>query len=94
MGHLNEEATRATAKHHKWNLTRGMLKNCESCAKGKGKQKKIAKESKHVTADGPGKRIFMDIKSMTEPKDKKATPYVAKPNLRMMVDEYSGCGFA
>ena len=54
LGHLNEEATRATAKYLDWNLTHGALKNCEFCAKGKGK-KNIAKKSKHVKADVPGK---------------------------------------
>jgi len=68
LGHSNEEATRVPAKHLKWNLTRGVLKNCKACAKGKGKQKNIAKESKHVKADVPRKQMFLDIKSMMEPK--------------------------
>ena len=55
LGHLNEEATRATTKFLDWNLTRGALKNCEFCAKGKGKEKNAAKKSKHVKTDVPGK---------------------------------------
>ena len=74
-------------------LTRIALKNCEFYAEGKGKQNNVAKKSKHGKADVPGKRIFMDIKSMREPKDKRATPYVANPNMMMLVDEYSECGF-
>jgi len=36
----------------------------------------------------------LDIKSIKPPKDKADTPFVVKKNLRVIVDEYSGCGFA
>ena len=41
LGHMDEEATRKTAKQLGWTITRGTLPKCESCAKGKAKQKKV-----------------------------------------------------
>ena len=93
LGHSNEEATRTTAKRLGWEITRGKLGKCEDYTKGKGKQKNVTQQSRHVLADKPAKRIFLDVKSLREPKNKKETPFVSKPNMREMVDEHSGRGF-
>jgi len=45
LGHANEAATRKTAAMLGWTLSQGALKICESCAKGKGKQKNFNKSS-------------------------------------------------
>ena len=45
LGHSNKAATRKTAKLLGWTLSQGELKICESCAKGKGKQKNVSKFS-------------------------------------------------
>ena len=94
LGHSNEAATGKTAKMLGWLLSRGELKICESCAKGKGKQKNASKSSEAKKATKPFQRVFLDIKSIKPPKDKADTPFVIKKNLRVIVDKYSGCGFA
>ena len=94
LGHSNEAATRKTAKLLGWTLSPGELKVCESCAKDKGKQKNVNKSSEAEKATKPFQRVFLDIKSIKPPKDKEDTPFVVKKNLRVIVDEYSGCGFA
>ena len=37
--------------------------------------------------------MFIDIKSIRPPKNKTETPFVSKPNMRMIVDEKTGCAF-
>jgi hypothetical protein len=93
LGHPSEEITRKTATHLGWTLTPGVLAPCESCAKGKGKQKNVCKDSTTPKATGPGERLFLDIKPMREPADKSITPFVKKSNMRVIVDEFTGCGF-
>ena len=66
-----------------WTLSRGTLGVCESCAKGKGKQKNVSKSSDAVKATGPLQRVYLDIKSIRPPKDKEDTPFVLKKNLRV-----------
>ena len=69
-----------------------MLGHCEYCAIGKAKQKNVIQRSKHVKAKIPGYRIFLDIKTLRKPKEKNIL-FVEKNNMRMLVDEFSGCGF-
>jgi len=64
----HEEMTKATAKALGWQLTKAMAP-CESCAKEKGKQKNVNQESKGHKADGPGEKLFIDIKSKIPPAD-------------------------
>jgi hypothetical protein len=61
LGHMNEATTRATAKVLGWDIVRGALKPCESCAVGKAKQKNVPKKSDHVPTAKPGERLYLDI---------------------------------
>jgi hypothetical protein len=46
LGHMSEEATRKTATAIDWKLKAGPKAPCESCAIGKGRQKKLPKENR------------------------------------------------
>jgi hypothetical protein len=95
LGHKNEDVTRKMAKYLGWNITRGMLKVCEACAKAKAKRKDI----KSKPEDGPNTkamavngRIYLDISSLKQT-DIESLPEDAIPrqkNWRMIVDEYTG----
>ena len=52
LGHCNEDATRATAKHLGWELSRG-AKPCQSCAEAQAKQKIVPKKTKGKKASRP-----------------------------------------
>ena len=41
LGHLNEDATRKSALHLGWTITRGLLKTCEPCSIAKARQKNL-----------------------------------------------------
>jgi len=91
LGHTNEDMTRATAKALGWEITRGSLGTCESCAAGKAKQKNVPKASEHAQATMAGERIFLDISTI---KGEKDGPKVnAKKNWRIMVDERTNMKF-
>lgn len=68
LGHQSEEATRKTAKHLGWTISKGAMSPCLSCTIAKAKQKNTVKESKHEAAKACGERIFTDIASV-KPKD-------------------------
>ena len=38
---MSEDNTRKVAKELGWTIVRGTMKTCESCAKGKAKQKRV-----------------------------------------------------
>jgi hypothetical protein len=91
IGHMSNDTTRATAKALGWEITRGSMQICESCAVGKAKQKNVPKKSEHISAVKPGERIFLDISSV---KGEKDGPKV-NPNRRwcIMVDEATNLKF-
>jgi hypothetical protein len=67
--HMSNETTRATAKALGWEITRGSMEPCESCAVVKAKQKNVPKKSEHVQAVKPGERIYLDISSIKGEKE-------------------------
>jgi hypothetical protein len=58
LGHRNEDSVKKTARELGWVLTRGTLMPCEHCAKSKGKQNNVYKESITPKADVPGHRLY------------------------------------
>jgi hypothetical protein len=92
LGHMGEDMTRKTAKHLGWQITRGTLQTCESCAIGKAKQRNVPKISDHVTSKVNGERVFLDIATIKGEKD-GVTPN-AKKNWRIMVDERTQMKFS
>jgi hypothetical protein len=90
LGHQSEEATRKTAKHLGWNITKGALPVCLSCTIGKAKQKNTVKSSEHTTCKNPGERIYTDIASI-RPTDGMS---VAKPHWCIKVDERTQLKFS
>jgi hypothetical protein len=92
LGHMSNETTRATAKALAWELTKGSMEPCESCAVGKAKQKSVPKKSEHVQAVKPGERIYLDISSI---KGEKEGPKVnPKRHWCIMVDEATNLKFS
>jgi hypothetical protein len=61
LGHLGEDLTRRTAKHHGWKLTIGSMKPCVGCAEGKAKQKNVPKITDPEPLKEGENRIFLDI---------------------------------
>ena len=61
--HTNDEAVKLTAQRPNWELLQGDEKGCADCAKGKLKQKKIAKTTKSK-ATKIGEQLFIDISSV------------------------------
>ena len=90
LGHQSEEATRKTAKHLGWTVTKGAMSPCLSCTIAKAKQKNTVKESKHEPAKACGERIFTDIASV-KPKD-GITP--SRPHWCIKVDEKTQMKFS
>ena len=90
LGHMDENRTRQAAKHLGWTITRGNM-NCESCPIAKAKQKNVPKETANAQATKQGERVYLDMFSVKQPKE---GPKVNTKNQgRVMVDEYSDCGF-
>jgi len=89
--HSHEDATRATAKHLGWELSKG-AKPCQSCAESKAKQKIVPKKTEGTKAEKPNGRIFSDIATVKAPKSLKLV--VARPQWHLMVDEATGMKFS
>ena len=92
LGHLNEEETRRTAKALGWELTRGTLKPCDGCTKGKAKQRNVPKVSDHVKSTESNGRIFLDLSKVVDPNETSKSLY--KKFWRIMVDEKTGMKFS
>ncbi len=90
LGHQSEEATRKTAKHLGWTITKGAMSPCLSCTIAKAKQKNTVKESKHEAAKSCGERIYTDIASV-KPKD-GIVP--SRPHWCIKVDEKTQMKFS
>jgi hypothetical protein len=63
LGHPHQAIVTETAKKYGCNIKPTIDTTCASCAKGKTKRKKIAKDAKNI-ATMKGGRIFMDISSI------------------------------
>ena len=90
LGHMNEAETRKAAATMGWTIARGILGVCESCAKGKAKQKNVANNS----PDGPkpkaeevGGRVYLDLSRLINPNDQFQP---RRPNWCLVVDETTG----
>ena len=65
LGYCDEEASRVVAKQIGWQVTKGGMMPCASCARGKAKHKIVAmKESKINKATKPNRRIYADMGSV------------------------------
>ena len=87
LGHMDEEATRKAAKQLGWTITRGTLGKCESCAKGKAKQKKVRIEEPKEKSSTVNGRVYLDLSRIVSSKA-KAQP--RRPNWTIIVDEKTG----
>jgi hypothetical protein len=86
FGHCDEEASRVIAKQLGWHITKGTMLPCESCARGKAKQKIVAmKELETVKATKPNEQIYADVSSVKEVDGCKAT----YQNMWSMVDQFT-----
>ena len=96
LGHKSEDITREIAKGLGWEITRGGMKPCASCAAGKAKQKNLPKVDEPKKATVVNGRIYSDIATVKAPKSKKGEKQivVAKKNWHMMVDECTGLKFS
>ena len=92
MGHVNEAPTCKIAMHLNWEITRGMLDPCKSCAIGKARKNNVTKVSKLVAVKAPGERFFLDLSSVKGTKDGQKVAW--KKNWRLMVDEQTGVAFS
>jgi hypothetical protein len=84
LGHLNEDATRATSDAIGRKLRKGGVVTCLACTIGKAKQKNVKKKSEGVKSKEPGGRMYLDISTV---KDNKGEPKITNNNWRIMVDE-------
>ena len=92
LGHCSEDATRKTAKYRGWEITKGSMKPCQSCAAGKAKQKNVPKESDEKLKAVEGKnRIYLDIATI---KKKEGMPKPTRPHWLIQVDERSQMKFS
>jgi hypothetical protein len=87
LGHMDETVTRKAATELGWTITRGTMKKCESCARGKAKQKKVHSKNvpnvKHEEVHG---RVYLDQSRIVKStKDKSIQPI--RPYWTLMVDE-------
>jgi hypothetical protein len=92
LGHMGEDMTRKAAKHLGWEITKGVLAPCESCAVGKAKQTNVPKKSEHVVSQKNGEQLFLDITTITGEKD--GVKPNEKRNWRILVDERTQMKFS
>ena len=64
FGHASEDAMKATAKFYGWKLT-GTFEACEDCQMSNAQQKNVPKKTEDK-CDEPGKRLFIDMSSVSE----------------------------
>ena len=70
-------------------LTRGSMHTCKSCATGKAKQKNVPQISDHNPVTKCNEWVFLDISTIKGPKvDKKVA--ITRMNWFIVVDEFSG----
>jgi len=91
LGHANEEATRATAEHLGWSLSRGN-KPCQSCAEAKAKQRNVPQSTKGIKANKPNGRLYLDLAKLKAPNEE--IKQSSKPNWCIVVDECTGMKFS
>ena len=95
LGHLGEEATKATAKFIGWIIT-GDVPACEACAVGKAKQKAVPQVTSIEPLQMGDRRVHLDISTLKpRPGDEEKSGAIAKSNWRLIVDaitkkKYSG----
>ncbi len=87
LGHMDKATTRKVAAELGWTIIRGKMKPCESCAKGKAKQKNVHSKNvpneKHKEVNGRG---FLDQTQIVGlMKDKNMQPI--RPYWTILVDE-------
>ena len=63
FGHVGEEATKLTAGYYKFSL-KGEFEPCESCAKGKARQKNLGHSDDSNKTTNPGERLAFDVGSV------------------------------
>ena len=89
LGHTNEEFTRATAKHLKWDVKGKWKEKCEGCAIGRARQKNLGEGT-----DKPkeiGDMWYIDGTSIKK-SNKTKGPFPAKHFAVMMIEALSGTG--
>ena len=91
LGHCSEDLTRQMAKSLGWQIVKGTMMPCESCAAGKAKQKNVPKEKPFEEAKNDVGRYFLDVASV---KTKPGQPKVSKPHWRIVVDEKTQLKFS
>ena len=62
LGHVNEQATKATAKYLGYEI-KSQMETCDHCAIGKAKQKNLKKVNPKKSKI-KGERFYMDISSV------------------------------
>lgn len=92
FGHIGEADTRKTAQACGYELKRGNLKPCESCAIAKAKQKSVLGKSEGEKATKPNERMYLDNMTIKPPANVDIT--IRNKNMRLIVDEYTSMSFA
>lgn len=90
LGHFGERDTRMTGKYLGYEIARGVLQPCESCALAKARQRNVPKVGTGEKATEPNGRWFMDQSQLKPPKGIQGT----KTTWSIIVDEYSNCGMS
>ena len=83
LGHIGEDAVRKIAEHLGWQLARGTITACESCAVGKAKQQNLGHRSE-VLVPTVRVHVHLDILSIKKP---ESISRVYKPHLQIIVVE-------
>ena len=99
-GHINVEDCRKTVKYLGYELSRGGLSPCESCAEAKAKMKNLPTRVQTVTTvvrprvipARPNDLVSLDISTIRAPKGVNVT--VTKPNWRLIIDQRTQMKFS
>ena len=83
LGHAGPETCKHTIKKYGWKVN-GDYENCESCMKGKARQKPMNKDTS-THASEKGERIFIDIAPM------KHKSFGGSKNWSLIVDDNTDC---
>ena len=93
FGHADEESTKKTAKALGFDISKGKMKPCESCARAKAKQRNVPKLSNHQPSNEVNGRVFLDLSVIKRPKEMDDIS-ITKGNWCLIVDEATGMKFS
>jgi hypothetical protein len=90
LGHCGEQTTRTTGNYLGFDIARGKLEPCESCALAKTQQKSVPKVGTGSKATGPNERWYTDGSTLKPPEGIAGT----RTCWNIVVDEFTNLGIS